>query len=154
MYISQTYILSSAQKNTLRRMWNREYPVQMAFSDITGLERYIAGLENVSHFLLVSPAGEMKGWAAIFDRDGERWFAIILDRDVQGNGWGSALLQKLRQCSNVLNGWVTDHNMYARQDGTNYPSPVSFYIKNGFVVTGERLNTIQVNAVKIVWQQS
>jgi ribosomal protein S18 acetylase RimI-like enzyme len=134
-------------------MWNREYPAQLTFSDITGLERYLAALGNVSHFVLYSPQGDMKGWAALFDREDERWFAIILDRDVQRLGWGSQLLARLQQQYTTLCGWVTDHNMYVRQDGTPYPSPVAFYLKNGFAVTAERLRVEQMNAVKIIWHR-
>lgn len=151
--IITTYHLSDVQKRMLLHLWNSEYPVQIAHAGIAQLEGYLAGLEDATHFFLTDEAGKTVVWAATFSRDGERWFAIITGRDRQGKGYGAKMLQWLKEKEPILNGWVTDHERYCKQDGTAYPSPVGFYIKQGFTVTGIRLETEQLSAVKIVWQR-
>jgi hypothetical protein len=60
------------------------------------------------------------GWAFLFDRDGERWFAIILSEILQGRGVGRKILDQLKQTESELNGWVIDHNSDKKINGSVY----------------------------------
>lgn len=133
-------------------MWNNEYPAQLALEDVASLDEYLASLGDVTHYLLVED-GQVLVWAETFSREGMRWFAIIADKGAQGKGYGRQMMAKLMEHENVLNGWVTDHDRYVKVDGTPYASPIGFYKRLGFEVTGERLETDKLSAVRIVWRR-
>lgn len=146
--------LRQDQQLQLMQLWNREYPEQLGHKDISTFRSYLDGLTNATHYLLADDQEHVKAWAFTFTRNGDRWFAIILDRVVQGKGYGSFLLDQIKAKEQSLYGWVTDQGRYTRQDATPYPSPVAFYIKNGFrICDGDRLETEQLSAVKIHWSQ-
>ena len=143
---------SDQQKKDIYQLWNSEYPAQLGYQRFSDLELYLANLKNPVHYFLGDDDGKAIGWAFVFERDDERWFAIIVDGSMHQKGLGSLLLNMLKENEPILNGWATDHNRYVKQDGRPYPSPVAFYLKNGFIVHHEeRLDNDKINAVKIVW---
>lgn len=145
--------LSTTHKIAVRRLWNNEYPSQLGFGTEASLEHYLEGLEAPEHFLWLDDQRRVSGWAFRFTRDGQCWFAIILDRAIQGGGLGSFLLNRLKQQTAELHGWVVDHSNYLRADAMPYPSPLNFYLKAGFSVqAGCRLETPVLSAVKVVWK--
>ncbi len=82
----------------------------------------------------------------------EKWFAMILDSQIQGKGFGTHLLNEAKQSVTELNGWVIDHNNYKKTNGTTYKSPIDFYLKNNFIILSEtRLEISKISAVKIKW---
>lgn len=149
MYIIDAENLSDEQKEEILLLWNKEYPVQLGYKDMAAFDSYLDGLTEKKHYLVISAIGTVVGWAMTFTRDGERWFAMILDRSQHRKGLGTQMLNKLKEAEPVLHGWVTYHHHYVRQDGTPYPTPLGFYLRNGFFDMGERLNTEQLSAVKI-----
>lgn len=151
-HIVTTDVLDNAYKQALLRMWNNEYPAQLALADVASLDEYLAGLEHVMHYLLVED-GQVLVWAETFSREGMRWFAIIADKDAQGKGYGRQMMVLLMEKEPILNGWVTDHDRYVKIDGTPYASPIGFYKRLGFEVRGERLETDKLSAVRIVWMR-
>lgn len=145
---------SAPQKAAIYYLWNNEYPRQLAFHHYDELEGYLTTLSDQHHYFVADNAGRICGWAVVFERENERWFAIIIDGAWHRKGVGAKLLAALKETETELNGWVTDHDRYTRQDGTAYPSPLTFYCKNGFVVCAEtRLETEKLNAVKIRWNR-
>ncbi|GJM60740.1 GNAT family N-acetyltransferase [Persicobacter diffluens] len=145
--------LNSSEKKALFRLWNREYPSNLAYEKESGLEQYLDSLGQ-AHHCLVYDQKEIKGWWVDFDREGERWFAMILDESIQGKGLGSVLIQKAKDTNDYLLGWVIDHANYRKRDGSRYRSPKDFYLKNGFsVLEEERLELDFLSAVKIKWHK-
>lgn len=152
MEIRKTVSLSILQKESVLAIWNAEYPVQLQFSSLTEFENYLRALANPIHYLAINREEKIAAWAFVFVRENERWFAIIVDRDFQKKGLGTALLQILKADEETLNGWMTDHNNYTKSDRTIYFSPSEFYKKNNFILLeNTRLKTEKLSAVKIKW---
>ena len=154
MEIIATDILNSYQKIVALKLWNQEYPEQLQCKTMTEFEQYLFTLANVNHFLLLDDANKIVGWAFKFTRDTAAWFVIILDGSVHLKGFGSLLLDQLKDKETTLNGWVVDHNHYLRSDVEIYRSPLNFYLKNGFrVIEDVRLELAHLSAVKITWEK-
>ena len=143
--------LSPVKKEFIFQLWNKEYPVQLGFKTIADLDNYLDTLNDLNFFFLQNK-NSVEGWAMTFGRDGEKWFAITIDSKAQGKGKGSFLLNNLKQHSDILNGWVIDHENDITPGGEKYKSPLQFYIKNGFIIhAGIRLEIPVLSAVKISW---
>jgi hypothetical protein len=91
---------------------------------------YLTTLSKTKHYLLID--GKIKSWAFTFFRDDEDWFAIRVDKNSQGSGKGSLLMEELKR-KDSLNGLVVDHENDVKQNKEHYKSPLLFYVKNGFV---------------------
>tara|TARA_R110000868_G_scaffold218674_1_gene469493 strand:+ start:456 stop:935 length:480 start_codon:yes stop_codon:yes gene_type:complete len=148
----QTTNLSISQKNDIFHLWNEEYPAKLAFQSIVDLDRYLDGLREQSHILIVDQAGKVKAWYFDFIREGAKWFAIILNVEIQGRGFGTKLLNFAKAKEEVLNGWLIDNNRESKINGEFYKSPLNFYLKNGFEIEQDsRLKLDEISAVKIKW---
>jgi hypothetical protein len=143
--------LSAAQKEEVYRLWNAEYPVNIALNTMADLDDYLQRMNQPVHFF-ASKQGRTLAWASLFTRDNLQWFGIIVGRNEQGTGTGSLLLHCLKQYTTELYGWATDHERYKKNDGSVYSSPIGFYLKHGFTLLTERLETDQLSAVKIYWK--
>jgi GNAT superfamily N-acetyltransferase len=153
MRIVETALLGEAQKGAVMQLWNEEYPAQLGYALAEDFDRYLDGLSGKTHYLGVDIKGQIIAWALSFIRDGERWFAIIVHRSAQGKGNGAAMLQELKAKGERLAGWVSDHERYVKSDGSPYPSPLAFYLRNGFIVRPHvRLEIEKLSAVRIDWQ--
>lgn len=72
---------------------------------------------------------------------------------MQGDGYGTRLLNLAKEKEPVLNGWVIDRNEGVKYNGKPYRSPLEFYLKNGFqTIPGIRLELATLSAVKIQWK--
>ncbi len=152
MEIIKTSVLSSTQKTKIRKLWNQEYPEKLMLNENKDFENYLNSLKQKMHYLLINEESEIAGWGIIFERDKEKWFALILDHKIQGKGFGNMLLYQLKNRAEKLNAWVIDKDNCQKSDGTIYKSPLLFYLKNGFVCKPEiRLENEQLSAVKIEW---
>ncbi|MEM6274398.1 MAG: GNAT family N-acetyltransferase [Myxococcota bacterium] len=153
--IRKTDRLDDSESEWLRTMWNAEFPERLQHPDALSLKRYLDGLTNTVHYIAYAKNGAAAGWLTTFDRDGGRWFAMILGRAHQRLGIGTELLARAKtETRGVLSGWVVDGNHMARADGTPYPSPVDFYERNGFRrLVDERLELPHLSAVRIVWSR-
>lgn len=155
MKILQTNTLSAAQKETIFRVWNTEYPKQLSFETMDELDNYLMTLPDVIYYLLKNDNDEIEGWAIKFIRFNEKWFAITLESKTQGKGNGTVLLNKLKENEESLHGWVIDHENDIKPNGEKYKSPVSFYLKNGFTIYPDsRLEIPVLSAAKISWFRS
>lgn len=153
MNIIHTPKLTEQQKQGIVELWNAEYPRQIAHGSTADLDTYLNKLGNPHHFLLSNPEAKIVGWLSYFIRDEATWFAMIVSASVQGKGYGTQLINLAKQQVSELNGWATDHNRYVKQNGETYPSPIQFYLKNGFKVLPEvRLESEKLSTVKIQWK--
>jgi hypothetical protein len=49
------------------------------------------------HYYTDRQVNKIKGWAFTFFRDDEDWFAIRVDKNSQGSGKGSLLMEELKR---------------------------------------------------------
>jgi GNAT superfamily N-acetyltransferase len=154
MKIESTKILSINQKESIICLWNKEYPQQLAHHSLAEFDEYLSKLCDIQHFLLIDELNEIKGWFALFTRENEKWFAMIVDSSQQKKGYGSMLIKNAKSIENELNGWVIDHENYTKLNGEKYNSPLNFYLKNGFeIISNKRLETEKLSALKIHWKK-
>jgi GNAT superfamily N-acetyltransferase len=144
--------LTASQKAELLKLWNSEFPRQIAHQHLESLEHYLSKLNNIQH-LLIEENDRLLAWFACFEREGEVWFIIIVSRQAQGLGLGRSLMQEAMHHYNSLNGWIVNHEEYTRQDNKQYPSPARFYQKLGFRVLPDiTLEKGGIVSTKIVWE--
>jgi GNAT superfamily N-acetyltransferase len=152
--ITKTENLSEDQKQSIIRLWNAEYPAQLRHSGIDSFDEYLRPKGDLEHYLLTDDGEKIKGWLATFIRDDEKWFAVLVDSSEHKKGYGSQLLNKVKEFEAEINGWVMDHEKALKANGETYLSPIGFYLKNDFEVLNEiRLETETVSAVKIKWSR-
>lgn len=143
--------LSNSQKLSLMHLWNQEYPASLFLPQLADFEHYLSSIELATHYLVIQNE-KVVGWFVDFIRDGEIWFAMIIDRNQQHKGIGTSLLNQAKSRHQKLLGWVIDQDNQIRTDNSIYPSPIQFYIKNEFIVSEEiRLETPKLSAVNIQW---
>lgn len=146
--------LQPAEKEIVRKLWNNEYPESLRLNADSDFDAYQEKLKQQRHFLLTTIDGKIQGWGCAFERDSERWFAMILAREIQGKGLGTFLLQRIKQEETRLYGWVIEATHSNRSDGTTYPIPLDFYLKNGFSAEPEvRLDIPAFSAHRIIYQR-
>ncbi len=145
--------LNEVHKRAIYTLWNNEYPEKIAFNNQQEIDEYLQNLIDPKHLFTINENGEIKGWAVIFERDYEKWFAIIIDGNYHNKGLGKKLLDRLKIYSDELNGWVIDHENDVKTNGEIYSSPLDFYLKNNFDKISEtRLELDKISAVKIKWK--
>tara|TARA_R110002050_G_scaffold49818_10_gene115590 strand:- start:16450 stop:16914 length:465 start_codon:yes stop_codon:yes gene_type:complete len=146
--------LSKNDKKEILNLWNNEYPEKLNYQNLSEFEKYLENLTEPSHILMKSENKSIKGWYFDFVRENEKWFAIILDSNFHGNGFGTKLLSLGKEKESELNGWVIDKQDNKMKNGELYKSPLNFYLKNGFEkYDNERLEIEKISAVKIKWQK-
>lgn len=152
MKIVKKQELTTAEKEAIIKIWNNEYPKSLVHKTISTFDEYLDKLTNKIHFLLVDDREGIQGWSITFERDNAQWFALIIDKTLQGKGQGTILLNKLKEGNAVLNGWVIDTGNVIKENGEVYRSPMNFYLKNGFkIYPAERFESEAMSAVKIQW---
>jgi GNAT superfamily N-acetyltransferase len=150
--IIQTTELNTKAKQQVFDLWNDEYPEKLSYNSLVEFEHYLQNLNNLRHFLLTDKTDMVLGWALTFERDKEKWFAIILSEKLQRKGLGRKMLDELKQAEGILNGWVIDHCNDKKKNGLAYISPLKFYEKCGFEIQADiRLELDKLSAVKIKW---
>ena len=150
--IITTTSLSEEQKTQVLDLWNREYPEKLCYNSLADFDEYLEKLTNHQHFLLINNENKILGWAFTFNRENEKWFAIIVAEELQGKGFGRKMLDQLKEHESVLNGWVIDHHNDLKKNGKFYQSPLKFYEKCDFeILNDERIELPKISAVKIKW---
>jgi len=153
MKIVTTLILSDLQKQTALKIWNTEYPINLQMPGMADFDAFLDTLIDTKYYLLID-AGNIAGWAATFSAGPVRSFFIMLNSAYHGKGYGTILLNELKKEGPKLFAWAIDHNNDVTSDGRAYPSPINFYLKNGFTVNNElRLENEQLSAVNILWEE-
>lgn len=148
MQLINTASLSANQIQQIDVLWNQEYPknLQNRFAIL------LTDASNYRHFILENDAREIVAWAVLFDKENETRFSIIVAEATKGLGLGGQLIDALKQACPCFYCWVIDHDNDLKNDGTNYRSPITFYLKHAFeVLTEQRLDTPIIKAVKVKW---
>lgn len=154
MRIIKSKNLNSAQKQEIFELWNKEYPVNLQYTEISEFEDYLSKLKDQNHLLIIDENDKVKGWYFDFLRDNERWFVAILDSNIQGIKFGTKLIELAKRDNEELNGWVIYSSTYLKANGEAYLSPIEFYKKNGFNVLNKiELKNDQINTIKIKWSK-
>ncbi|WET00653.1 hypothetical protein P0R33_12820 [Flavobacterium sp. YJ01] len=147
--------LSLEEKKALMQLRNNEYPVQFGHETFHEFEAYVDAISEMKNYLLIDAKKEIQGWVYTFFRDNEIWFAIMLNYQIQGKGYGKILLEEIKKNNQNLNGWVIDHENDIKSNKEKYKSPLKFYISNGFSVLEDvRLENEKISAVKINWKNN
>lgn len=143
--------LSDDQLSEIRMLWNQEYPLAIRLGSDQDFSDYLAHLKDCFHYLKLSESGEIAAWACRFKREDLPWFAMIIHRKYQKLGLGRALLNQLKKDCGLLNAWAVDQTIYPREDGSLYPSPLDFYLKNGFHCTNRKWTDGPLSIVHLIW---
>ena len=96
MKIVKTSEITGQQKASILYVWNREFPIQLNLTS-EGFDDYLKSTTGHQHFLILDDANEIIGWTYTFDRDGERWFSILINSLYQKLGFGTILLNLLKE---------------------------------------------------------
>lgn len=150
--LAKTHKPTSDEKHGILALWNEEYPAQLSHKNVDSLNAYLNGCKAQTHWFVRHKSGAICGWFMLFERNDEKWFAMIVNRTHQGKGLGNSLLTEVKKLELVLNGWAVDKDQYQKRDGSSYHAPLEFYLKNGFEVKPDvRFETDVLSSVKIVW---
>ncbi len=153
MTFLETVILNASQKEQIRALWNKEYPVNIMHKHPADFEKYLSNLVDHRHILIVDDNDNVEGWYTDFVREEARWFAMILATEIQGKGYGSELLKRGKANNTELNGWISNSPDYKKANGKPYRLPNEFYKKNGFEILPEiKFETPVLKTIKIKWR--
>lgn len=113
-------------------------------------------LKKSDDLKIITATSEEKllGWLMVSfaDRLGIYHFNMVVHRDFQRTGIGGKLLINAKLHYKELYGVVVPVNRYKRRDGTQYRSPLDFYLKNGFTTTGKKFVEYRdVTMLEIKW---
>lgn len=149
MEIVRTENLTPKQFEELDVLWNTEYPRQLK-------GRLALLLENNTktiHYFGLDESGKIIAWSVLFEKEQDLRFSILVSRKHQKQGLGSILLTEMKKENLAFSGWVIDHDSDLRSDGSNYLSPLNFYLKNGLSIDEScRLNNEMIKAVLVRYQ--
>ena len=109
--------------------------------------------ENVK-VITATLGDKLLGWLMVSfaENRGLYHFNMLVRRDFQRTGIGKQLLIKAKENFDELYGVVVPVNRYKRRDGTQYKTPIDFYKKNGFSLTGKKFTEYKVvQLVEIKW---
>ncbi|PWG81350.1 hypothetical protein [Pararcticibacter amylolyticus] len=154
MKITSSICLTEFQKECAYNLWNNEYPQNLRYKTITEFDEYLNGLQRKKHYFLIDDEEIIVAWAATFERNNEKWFAIIVNSAIHGMGHGTAILNEIKKEEQHLVGWVIDHERDLKVNGDKYLSPLTFYTKNQFsILPNSRIESSKISAIKIAWQR-
>lgn len=139
--------LSESEKSIIFKMWNEIYPKEFCFQTNKKFELYLSNLKKPRHYIVYSKE-TIKVWLCSFDREGERWFALIVNPKFQKKGNGSQLLEQVQNLEPQLNGWVIATHKLPNRKGDFYQVPLNFYLKNGFLKTD--ISKFEKEAIELV----
>ncbi|MBT8296336.1 MAG: hypothetical protein KJO51_07955 [Gramella sp.] len=153
MRITKSKKLTLSHKQDIFKLWNKEYPVNLQYKQLSELEAYLNQLKDQNHILLLDENNKVKGWYSDFIREKERWFLTILNSEIQGKNYGTQIIEIAKVDNSELNGWVIESNDYFKANGDPYRSPIQFYKKNGFkILENKELNNDKIKAIQIQWR--
>ena len=95
--ILKTTNLNDQERLQLLDLWNNEYPEKISYKSITEFNNYLLKLSNLTHLLMIDKRNKIWGWAFSFNRENERWFAIIISKEQQRKGLGRQMLNDLKK---------------------------------------------------------
>jgi GNAT superfamily N-acetyltransferase len=108
--IIKTRILTERQIRQINQLWNDEFPVKL--KGRFGI--LLDGVSNFEHYYIAEKNDAVIAWAVIFEKDNELRFSLIVHSSHKGKGFGTALVNKLKENHSHFYGWVIDHNQNLR----------------------------------------
>lgn len=133
-----------------------EYPRFIGIPDIESFKNRINRKKDIKLFLAyIETNNELTGWLQVnqSDKDGLYWFNMIVKGAYHRRGIGSKLLSISKKEFQELHGLIVAKDIYRKRDGSVYPSPKGFYLKNGFVSTGRQfIEYGNIILHEIVWK--
>ena len=149
MNIHQSEFLSAKQFSEINVLWNEEYPLKLK----ARLALLLEDNTKTIHFYILDEFEKVIAWSVLFEKEQDLRFSILVSRKHQKLGLGSVLLTEMKKENLPYSGWVIDHDLDLRSDGSNYMSPLSFYMKNQFTIDEScRLNNEMIKAVLVRYQ--
>ncbi|WP_116127365.1 GNAT family N-acetyltransferase [Lewinella sp. IMCC34183] len=118
------------------RIWNREFPLLMAFDGPDEFDRYLANQVD-PYFVFAHIDGHLVAWSMSYLRGGERWFVLVVGADFKSQGYGKVLMERMLTRDTPLNGWVIMDDDHLKSNGEYYLSPIPWYRRIGFLLTDE-----------------
>ena len=144
--------LTVKQLKKIFLLWNNEYPISFHFDRWENLKNYFNAYDDLHHILYVN-GNSIEGWWCDFNRDNERWFTILVSSSFQKKGIRRSLVERGKESSECINGWVIEAIKLPKKGGNLYRSPLSFYLKMGFEKTSTYSKTNSgIKTVKIQWK--
>jgi len=148
MKIIKTTQLTKHQLAQINQLWNDEYPIKLK-------DRFpilLDGIDRYNHYFIEDKQQDIIAWAVDFEKEKQVRFSIIVSSNHKGKGLGSMLIKKLKEDNIEFYGWVIDHNDDLKNNGDQYLSPISFYLKHGFEILNDiRIDSEMIKAVLIKW---
>jgi len=145
MEIHITKTLIQTQFEQVNKLWNEEYPINLQ----NRFELLLIDAQNYNHYI-IEENNQILAWAVAFEKDDETRFSIIVNKEFQGKGLGSLLIERLKIDLGEFYGWVIDHDNDKKANGDFYRSPLSYYQNMGFeVIEDQRIDNDILKAVKI-----
>ncbi|MCX6185942.1 MAG: hypothetical protein NTU43_02955 [Bacteroidetes bacterium] len=130
MKIIKTTQLTKHQLAQINQLWNDEYPIKLK-------DRFpilLDGIDRYNHYFIEDKQQDIIAWAVDFEKEKQVRFSIIVSSNIE------------------FYGWVIDHNDDLKNNGDQYLSPISFYLKHGFEILNDiRIDSEMIKAVLIKW---
>ncbi len=146
------------------RIWNEEYPTiidRYHLPKLTGKKPLLS--EHSKHWKIIlarkknHPKENIIGFIQLqLSRENDRicFFIMAIDRSHQRMGIGTKLLEKAKELVDELHGWVIVEDIYFKEDGSPYHSPLQFYLRNGFEL-GKKRYVKEKNLLlkEVIWRK-
>ncbi len=82
------------------------------------------------------------------------FFVMAIRRTHQKQGIGTKLLTRAKEMVDELHSWVIVNDGHQKRDGTDYQSPLSFYLKNGFELgLFRRVDEKNLDVQEVIWKK-
>ena len=150
--IEKKVTLGLKDKHQILELIMAEYPPHVSFNTVESFDRYLQNLSNQRHYLLYDYKNHVRGWGVTFNADDELWFSMVLDHRIQNFGFGTNLLNFIKEHEPQLSGWVVNFFSDLKFNNNVFRSPLEFYMNQGFVISDETkfINNF-TEVVKIKW---
>jgi ribosomal protein S18 acetylase RimI-like enzyme len=100
---------------------------------------------------------KLTGWLMVSysEKQNIHHFNMLVHDNFHRRGIGSKMLYMGKELFDELHGVLVPVNTYKRKDGKPYPSPLNFYLKNGFTLTGRKfVEYDNIELVEIKWSKN
>lgn len=146
--------LNDQDKDAIYNLWNELYPKPVIFGSIKDFDSFLSQGKKRYHIILRDSQNKLIGWLSVFDRVDIKNFVMLVSEQHQGIGIGRSLVNEMKKREVLVQGYVVKSNDYTKGNGELYLSPIEFYTKSGFILTGEKLKKEDFETYKIIWSKT
>lgn len=144
--------LMSEDESSIFNVWNSVYPREVCFNTNGDFSTFLSALAAQTHLIIRDEQRNLLGWLMLFDREGARFFVLLVGEGQSKKGIGTSLVREMMRLEAEVQGWVVPHSHYQRSDGAPYISPMPFYKKLGFEELDEVRAKNGLETVRIRWR--